>query len=135
MPKGMPDYNVWSTPTRPTPAKGISVYTFDFMIDANTPEETPSTLSLDLEKGIVSRINVIIPPGHAALAGVQIYANTTQILPVAGWLKGDRDNLVFDVDVSIPMIDSAYKLTAKGFNSDDTYPHTFYIRMWVLQDV
>jgi len=135
MAKGMPDYNVWSTPTRPTPAKGISVYTFDFPIAANTLEGSPATLDLVLEKGTVSRINVIIPPGHAALAGLQILANTTQILPKTGWLKGDRDNLIFDVDVSVPMVGTAYKLNAKGYNSDDTYQHTFYIRMWVLQDV
>jgi len=135
MAKGMPDYNVWSTPTRPTPAKGISVYTFDLPIPANTPEGSPTTQNLVLEKGTVSRFNIIIPPGHAALAGLQIYADTTQILPKTGWIKGDRDNLILDVDVSVPLVASTYMLNARGYNIDDTYLHTFYIRIWVLQDV
>jgi len=137
MPRGRPDYDVWSAPVRPTPALGLSIYTFDFEIAPNTPQETPSILDLEMEQGTVSKINVIIPPGHAALAGLGIFSEETQILPKSGWLKGNNDNLVFEVDIPIPAVGSpaVYKLTAKGYNLDDTYPHTFYLRIWVLKGV
>jgi hypothetical protein len=137
MPRGRPDYDVWSAPVRPTPALGLGVYTFDFQIQPNTPDTSPISMDLVLEQGTVSKINVIIPPGHAALAGLAIFSDTTQILPVSGWLKGNNDNLIFEVDIPIPAIGSTpdYKLTAKGYNIDDTYPHTFYLRIWVLKGV
>jgi hypothetical protein len=137
MPRGRPDYDVWSAPVRPTPSKGLSVYTFEFTIPANTPQTTPASQDLTLEEGIVTRVNIVIPPGHATLAGMAIFSDNTQVLPQSGWLKGNNDNLIFDVDIPIPGTGTpaVYKLTAKGYNTDDTYPHTFYIRIWVMKGV
>jgi len=137
MARGRPDYDVWTAPTRPTPAQGLSVYTFDFQIPPNTPQNTPITLDLEMEQGTICKLNIIIPPGHAALAGLALYADAEQIMPVTGWLKGNNDNLIFDVDIPIPAVGEppTYKLTAQGYNEDDTYPHTFYLRIWVLKGV
>lgn len=137
MARGRPDYDVWTPPIRPTPAQSLMLYTFDFTIQPNTPITEPSTLDLTLEQGTVTKINIIIPPGHAALAGLAIFSNTTQVCPASGWLKGDNDNLTFDVDISVAGIGEppVYKLTAKGYNLDDTYPHTFYIRLWLMKGV
>lgn len=137
MARGRPDYDVWSAPVRPTPALGLNVYTFDFTIEPNTSETSPVTMDLILEQGTISKINIVIPPGHAALAGLALFTDDTQILPLSGWLKGNSDNLTFDVDISVPGVGSPpdYKITAKGYNTDDTYPHTFYIRIWLMKGV
>lgn len=137
MARGRPDYDVWTPPSRPTPAQGLDLFSFEFTIPANTPEETPETLDLVLEEGTVSKVQIIIPPGHAALAGLKIMNDIEQVIPKSGWLKGNNDRLDFDVDIKIigagePI---TYKFTANGFNEDDTYEHTFYIRAWVLKGV
>jgi len=135
--RGRPDYDVWSAPVRPTPAQGFDLFAFDFTLPPNTEEESPQSLDLELEEGTVSKVQIIIPPGHAALAGLAIFADTEQVIPKSGWLRGNDDNLVFDCDIAIPFDEttSKYKLTAKGYNLDDTYQHTFYIRIWVLKGV
>jgi len=137
MPRGRPDYDVWSAPVRPTPAQGLDLFAFELAIPANTAEDSPKTLDLELEEGTVNKVQIIIPPGHAALAGLAIFADTEQVIPKSGWLKGNNDNLVFDCDIAIPYdsTNAIYKLIAKGYNNDDTYQHTFYIRIWVLKGV
>jgi len=137
MTRGRPDYDVWTPPSRPTPAQGFDLFAFEFTIPANTAEGTPETLDLVLEEGTVSKVQVIIPPGHAALAGLQIFNDVEQVIPKSGWLKGNNDRLDFDVDIKITGTGEPveYKFTAKGFNDDDTYEHTFYIRIWVLKGV
>jgi len=137
MARGRPDYDVWTPPSRPTPAQAFDLFSFEFPIPPNTPEETPETFDMVLEEGTVSKVQIIIPPGHAALAGLKIMNDTEQVIPKSGWLKGNNDRLDFDVDIKI--IGSGepitYKFTANGFNEDDTYEHTFYIRVWVLKGV
>jgi hypothetical protein len=49
MPRGRPDYDVWSAPVRTTPALGLGVYTFDFQIQPNTPDTSPISMDLVLE--------------------------------------------------------------------------------------
>lgn len=135
MARGRPDYDVWSAPVRYTPTQGLELYVLDFNIPKNTPETTPATADLTMDAGTVSRINIIIPPGHAALAGLQLFNDTEQVIPKTGWIKGNDDNLIFDVDITLVGTGSpaVYKLTAKGYNLDDTYDHTFYIRVWLMK--
>jgi len=137
MGRGRPDYDVWSAPTRPTPAQGLDLFSYEFTIPANTPETSAISMDLTLEEGTVNKVQIIIPPGHAALAGMQILKNDEAVIPKSGYLKGNNDNLVFDTDIKIPQDSTTqeYKLTAKGYNDDDTYEHTFYIRIWVLKGV
>ena len=137
MGRGRPDYDVWSAPTRPTPALGLDLFSFDFTIPPNTPETSAITLDLILEEGTVNKVQIIIPPGHAGLAGLQILKNDEAVIPKSGYLKGNNDNLLFDSDIKIPQDSTTqeYKLIAKGYNNDDTYEHTFYVRLWVLKGV
>jgi len=137
MARGRPDYDVWSAPIRPTPAQSFDLFSFKFTIPANTAESSPQTLDLTLEEGTVNKVQIIIPPGHAGLAGLQILNDTEQVIPKSGWLEGNNDRLDFDVDIKITGTGDppVYKFTAKGYNNDDTYEHTFYIRIWVLKGV
>jgi hypothetical protein len=135
MPRGRPDYDVWSAPVRYTPTQGLALYVIDFNIPKNTTQTSPKTANLVMEAGVVNRVNIIIPPGHAALAGLQIFNNTEQVIPVTSWIKGNDDNLIFDVDIQLTGSGSppVYQLTLKGYNEDDTYDHTFYVRVWLMK--
>lgn len=137
MGRGRPDYDVWGSPARPMAAKDYKFYTSEFSVPANTADSSPVSQDIVMVQGTVNRVNIIIPPGHAALAGLQIWQNGSQLIPVSGWLKGNGDNLMFDIDVTLTDAThpTVFKLVLKGYNDDDTYSHTFYVRAWLLEGV
>jgi len=135
MAKGIPDYNVWSTPTRPTPAKGIVVFRKNITVPANTSMETSMGYGHEVVAGTISRVELTIPPGHAGLTGFKFATNTLYSIPKYGWLKGGGERLIFDVDIPVPIEGGIPAIYGTCYNLDDTYDHTFYLRFWVLLDV
>jgi len=107
------------------------LFTFSITAPANTPKTAPATKELRLKEGVITKISVLIPPGHAALAHLAIYDGETQIMPWGEdqWLEGDDETVPWEPDYELPS--EPARLEARAWNEDDTYPHTFYIRIWV----
>jgi hypothetical protein len=106
------------------------LYTVDLAIPANTPKTSPVTQTVKLETGVLRKISVLIPPGHQCLAHVVLLDGSTQIFPRIGDLHGDGETVEADVFIEIPEPERI--LTLVGWNDDDTYQHTFYVRLNVL---
>jgi len=113
----------------------MNVYVLDFKIPANTPEDNPTTKTLEIEGVILERLRMLIPPGHVALARMAIFYGIKQIFPKekGTWLRGDSESVNFIVSWRLP--ESKVQLTFKGWNEDDTYDHTFYLRLEVAEEI
>lgn len=54
----------------------------------------------DMAEGIVDRIDVVIPNGHANLTGLRVYYANNQVIPFKGtqYLSGNNRRYSFDVE-------------------------------------
>lgn len=107
------------------------LFTSSITAPPNTPKTAPVKRTMKLHAGVITKISVLIPPGHAALAHLGIFDGETQIMPWGEdqWLEGDSETVSWEPDYPLPSEPAA--LEARAWNEDDTYAHTFYIRVWV----
>ena len=75
---------------------------------------------------------IYIPAGHHALAGMRILYGIEQLFPKQKdtWLRGEDESIV--VDEWWDLVEQPITLRVQGYNLDDTYDHTFYIRITAL---
>ena len=110
----------------------MPTYTLDLKISKNTPEISPVEQRLKIHEGVIVRWLIYIPSGHHALAHMRILYGLDQILPYKKdtWLRGEDETLNLDDWWDPP--EQPYELRVQGYNLDDTYDHTFYIRVVAL---
>jgi len=101
----------------------------DIIIPPNTPQENPVRVHVNVPAGIIRKVWVLIPRGHRALAHLVIRHGETQIIPWAGDIHGDDEELVFD---EVYELKSKDKLVLEGWNEDEIYPHSFIVRLLIL---
>ncbi|MEM4020027.1 MAG: hypothetical protein QXG57_07365 [Thermofilaceae archaeon] len=89
------------------------------------PSSTSRT-AISLKPGVITRIIVLIPYGHKALAKLRFLRGATQVIPDTGWIQGDGETLEWSEMVDVPTDET---WTAEVVNDDSTYPHCFYIRI------
>jgi len=89
------------------------------------------TKTLKLHAGVITKISVLIPTGHCALAHLAIYDGETQIMPWGEdqWIEGDGETITWEPDYELPS--EPARLEARAWNKDDTNDHRFYIRIWI----
>jgi len=105
-------------------------YFIKLEIAANTKEEAPKEVSVEVEGFRLEEIAYLIPAGWCALAHFAIFYGIRQIYPEeqGTWVTGD--NLYRRVPVLWRLPESPAVLTLKGWNEDTSYDHTVY--MWLL---
>lgn len=81
--------------------------------------------SVELPRGVLTKVYVLIPPGHHALARLRVLRGGTQIIPHHGWIQGDFETLEWSEMITIP---SEEKFTLEAVNDDSVYEHCFYVR-------
>ena len=105
------------------------IYEKRLTIPKNTAASAPVCATLEIHPGIVKRVDVYFPPGCAALAHVQLFYWERQIWPTNpnSDFTGDGTLLSFPEDLKI--VDLPYEIEIRGWNPDDTYPHTPIVRI------
>lgn len=85
-----------------------------------------SLTELAIPRGVVTRIIVLIPYGHKALAKLRFLRGATQIIPHLGWIRGDGETLEWSEMIDVATDET---WTVHVVNDDSLYPHCFYIRI------
>ncbi len=101
-------------------------------IPANTTKATPTVEMLGIAHGIITKIMVRPRPGHAGLAHCVILHHEHQIAPSTEGMDLAGDTFPIDWEEYYESYQPPYELKIKGWNDDDTYPHTFDIFVAVL---
>lgn len=109
-------------------------YSHDLIIPKSTPILTPTTHVLQMAHGVVSKVWMGFPPGCAGWAHVSIHYLNQQLWPSNpdSWYTWDNGVIEFDEDYELT--EFPYKLTLKGYNEDDTYPHTIYFTISLIEE-
>lgn len=134
MPRGSPDYQPWTGLQRFAGTGGATPYEQKITVAANVVAGSPTSQIITLAKGFVSHVWIRFPAGSAGLTGIAIFNEATQLWPgtAATWFTGDNEIVEFDTEYDVPLITATYKLTIKGYNSDDSYEHAVLVRIWVV---
>jgi len=101
-------------------------------IPANTLSAAPTIETLKIAHGIISKIMVRPRPGHAALAHLVILHHEHQIAPSTEGMDLSGDAHPIDWEEYYESYQPPYEFKLKGWNDDDTYPHTFDVFVAVL---
>ena len=92
----------------------------------------PKVEILGIAHGIITKIMVRPRPGHAALAHLVILHHEHQIAPSTENMDFAGDTFPIDWEEYYESYQPPYELKLKGWNDDDTYPHTFTVFVVVL---
>jgi len=110
----------------------MSYFSKTISVPANTASEDFISETFDIQFGIVHRIHISIPSGHAGLTGIRVLQGLHQIAPTSGseWFSGD--DLELDYTEFIEVDETPFELTVDAYNEDDTYAHTFRVGVGVM---
>jgi hypothetical protein len=97
---------------------------------AGSPVQDKMTVTL----GLIYQFELYLPPGSSGLLGVMVKDGGYQVWPSepGEWFFGN-DNLIAFPDryyISSP----AHVLDVLSYNEDDTFPHTFQVRIGQVSD-
>lgn len=98
----------------------------------NTTSADPTTEVMKIAHGIITKIMVRPRPGHAALAHLVILHHEHQIAPSTEGMSFFGDASPIDWEEYYESYQPPYELKLKGWNDDDSYPHTFDVFVAIL---
>lgn len=101
-------------------------------IPKNTTSTSPTTETLKIAHGIITKIMVRPRPGHHALAHLVILHHEHQIAPSTENMDLHGDQPPIDWEEYYESYQPPYELKLKGWNEDDTWPHTFDVYAAIL---
>lgn len=96
----------------------------------NTTAAAPQSTNWTVGNGVVSRVDIVIPPGHQALTGVQLLWGGRQVLPYDGseFVSGDSDEITVELGLYV----HTGIVVVRTFNLDDTFAHSHILRAYVV---
>jgi len=106
--------------------------TYNYVVTAGTPVMSP-TVANAIPPGSyrVDRVEIVIPPGHCGLTGIQLWYGGNAMIPYdSGWISGDDE--VYEIDYS-----EKYPLGAPwqvAMLNNDIWDHHFQVR-WEMNFV
>lgn len=106
------------------------IETFDIVTPAGTTAALPLTTAMTFDRGIVERIEVLIPPGPSGLVGFRIVHSGDVIIPRdrSKWIVADNEVIKWELE-DYPT-GSAWSM--RTYNTD-VYEHTLYVRILVRE--
>jgi len=107
------------------------IYTYSLKVPIKTEKTSPIEKEVEVEGEIIDTIQIVIPWGHGALAGLAIFYGLEQIAPrpTGMWFRGNDQVIEWRELFTIPGRKAKLKLV--GYNDDDSYSHTFIVRFVV----
>jgi hypothetical protein len=137
------------------------VHCFEITVPANTPQDNPIKVPVEIKEKVIHSLEIRIPPGHLGQTGLQIWYGLDQIWPKPskvygvpeeeikpGWEKIDQlpdgtwvvlarewfigDSEVIDFTDYWQCPEVPCILTIKAYNLAEDFDHTFYIRIGAL---
>ncbi len=95
----------------------------------NTAQAAAQSTNWTCGQGLLERVDIVIPPGHANLTGLQILWGGRQVVPYDGaeFITGDNDEITVDLGLWV----QTGVLVVRTFNTDDTFAHAFLLRAYV----
>ena len=109
-------------------------YVFPLTIPANTTEETPLEEVVKVTHGILHRLEIAFPAGCAGLAHLVVLHWEHPLSPTNKGVSFAADNYTIPINDYFELFFAPYTLKLRGWNLDDSYPHTITVRVGILPE-
>ena len=108
------------------------LFEYALTIPANTAATAPAETEAPLAPGTVARVDIQFPRGCVGLVHVQVWREEHQVWPVN--LDGNisAEGLVVSWPEDYDLDDDPLAFTLRGWNLDDSFPHTITFRFALL---
>jgi hypothetical protein len=105
----------------------------ELTIPANTPITAPARVTIGLAPGTITEISVLFPPKKGVFVGVRLLRFERVQWPTNPdkWIIADGESVDWGEDYDL--LDEPYELHLEAYNTDDTFAHTVYLRIAVLE--
>lgn len=100
---------------------------YEVLVPANTTEALPYEKNLILTCGVITRMQIMIPPGASGLSHLKLLYHEFQLYPLSRNENYHGDDFPIDFDENQKILVEPYILKAVGWNADETYPHAFLV--------
>jgi hypothetical protein len=108
------------------------LFFYEVSIPKNTEEKTPYEKRLPLSYGVITGMEIVIPTGHAGKAHLQLLFHEFQLYPLSRGENFHGDGVPIPFTDRFFLDSAPYELKARGWNSDDNYPHVFLVGIEIL---
>lgn len=104
------------------------IETFNVVVPAGTLSVSPTDFPLSFDLGVVTDIEIVVPPGPSGFVGFRIHHSGNAVIPRSGSQYIITDNEI----IKWPLSKAPYgnKWTLRAYN-EDIYDHTLYLRFLV----
>jgi len=109
------------------------IFTHDLYLPFGGSASNPKFESFKIARGLIYRVEFQFPAGCAGLAHLRIYDGGHQLWPSSLGKDFHVDGPVIAFDDLYFKLAAPYELVAWGYNTDDTYNHTIYIRIGLAE--
>ncbi len=109
------------------------IYLHELTIPAQTSKASAVTAEVSVVEGVITEVNILFPLGCKGLVGVQVKDWQHIVWPTNPdlWLIADGETIHWSDDYELS--GNPHTLTVRGYNEDDSYPHTIYFRFVVME--
>lgn len=107
-------------------------YAWNFKLLADKTEATRTKHELYMEKGTITRFEVVFPKGCANLVYVHINDALHQVYPKDPDHKFIGDGVVIAGSDEYEIKEEPFTMQFYGWNTDDIYDHTITVRMQIV---
>lgn len=96
-------------------------------VEPNTPSDQWVEQLVELPRGLLRQVSILIPPGHSGLTGIRIRYGLEYIIPwhSDSWISGDGEKIIDYPFYILP--DNPTDLVIEAYNESQNYTHCFYI--------
>lgn len=108
-------------------------YEFHITTPRNTLESNPQLTELTLDLGVVTFVEMQFPRGCVGLLHAQVYNELHQVWPANpdGDIASEDARLAWTEEYEL--FTPAKRLIVRTWNEDDSYSHTLYLRIALLE--
>lgn len=106
-------------------------YRVGITIPAGTTQADPEIVTLNLEPGLITEVELFFPPGHAGLTYLQIYHQTRQIFPLTPGEAFRGDDTVVQFPEEYPIREVPYAVELHGWAPTATLDHIVFVGITV----
>lgn len=110
-------------------------FAWDITIPADTKEATPVERKLKITHGVITKMEVLCPPGCHKMVKVRLLKGKLfGLLPTNPdeWIRGDEFPITYET--YLPIDDMPYELDFQACSPDTDYPHTISVRIEMLKE-
>jgi hypothetical protein len=109
------------------------IYYYEVITPANTPESSAQVTTLALNRGVITKVNILFPTGCAGLLRARLKRFGRQIFPSSSGESFAGNGTMVEWIDNYELDEEPFVMDLETWNDDDTYQHALYISIEIMR--